>query len=31
VLLDVLERFEIEVVEPEAARWLAVPEDLREY
>jgi hypothetical protein len=29
VLLDVYERFEVEIVEPEAARWLTVPDDLR--
>jgi hypothetical protein len=31
VLLDVFERFAIEVVDAAAARWVAVPEDLREY
>jgi hypothetical protein len=30
-LLDVFERFEIEVVDPEAARWIEVPPPLREY
>jgi len=29
VLLDVYEKFEVEVVDPEAARWLTVPEELR--
>jgi hypothetical protein len=31
VLLDVFERFEIEVVDADAASWVAVPEDLRDY
>lgn len=31
VLLDVFERFEVEVADSEAARWVTVPEDLREH
>ena len=30
VLLNVYERFRVDVVNPEAARWLAVPEEMRE-
>jgi hypothetical protein len=29
ILLDVYERFKVEVVDPDAALWMAVPDDLR--